>query len=166
MELKLEPQIQTFPKTQLVGKKISMSFAENKTVALWKSFMPYKNDISHIKNRNLYSVEVYSEANFFKDFDLHRAFEKWAAVAVNNAENIPEGMEILEIPEGLYAVFTYVGKPSEAAATYQYIYGSWIPQSPYQLDDRPHLAIMGEKYKGEDPHSEETFWIPLQNPKK
>ena len=73
MELKLEPQIQTFPKTQLVGKKISMSYAENKTVTLWKSFMPHKNDISHIKNRNLYSVEVYSEANFFKDFDLHRA---------------------------------------------------------------------------------------------
>ncbi len=71
-------------------------------------------------------------------------------------------MDQLVIPEGLYAVFSYVGKPSEAQAFFKYIYGSWLPGSDYLLDNRPHFALMGKDYKGEDPDSKEEFWIPVK----
>jgi len=37
----------------------------------------------------------------------------------------------------------------------------WLPQSGYQLDDRPHLAHMGEKYRGERDDTEEAFYLPI-----
>lgn len=94
--------------------------------------------------------------------DPGKEFEKWAGVKVHGFENIPNDMHELVIPKGEYAVFNYKGKPSEAHRTYQYIYGNWIPNSYYVLDDRPHFALMGEKYKGERPDSEEELWIPVR----
>jgi AraC family transcriptional regulator len=30
------------------------------------------------------------------------------------------------------------------------------------LDQRPHVEVMGEKYKNNDPDSEEEIWIPIK----
>jgi hypothetical protein len=32
-----------------------------------------------------------------------------------------------------------------------------------KLNKRPHFAKMGEKYKNEDPDSEEELWIPIKS---
>lgn len=45
----------------------------------------------------------------------------------------------------------------------EYIYGSWLPNSTeYARDNRPHFEILGEKYKNNDPESEEEIWIPVK----
>ena len=138
-----------------------MSFARNRTPELWQSFMPIRHSIEHVSRPELFSVEVYRDSDFFQNFDPTKEFEKWAAMAVSDSDEIPEAMDSLVIPEGLYAVFNYRGKASEAQSFYQQIYVSWLPQSGYELDNRPHLAIMGEKYKHEHPDSEEEIWIPV-----
>ncbi|MEP7234441.1 MAG: GyrI-like domain-containing protein, partial [Ignavibacteriota bacterium] len=46
--------------------------------------------------------------------------------------------------------------------TFQYILRTWVPNSNYELDDRPHFEILGEKYKKDDPSSEEEIWIPIK----
>lgn len=63
---------------------------------------------------------------------------------------------------GLYAVFIHKGDASKAAQTFQYIFGTWLPNSAYVLDDRPHFEILGEKYKRDSPDSEEEVWIPIK----
>jgi AraC family transcriptional regulator len=40
---------------------------------------------------------------------------------------IPEGMETLVLPAGLYAVFIHKGPASTGPATYQYIFETWLP---------------------------------------
>jgi AraC family transcriptional regulator len=75
---------------------------------------------------------------------------------------VPDGMETLTAPGGLYAVFLYQGPANAAPETYQYIFGTWLPTSDYALDNRPHFAVMGEKYKNNDPSSEEELWIPIK----
>ena len=102
----LIPEIKTFPKTKLVGKKIIMSFAENKTVQLWQSFMPRFIEVSTPKNANLYSVEIYKNLAFSEQFDMNQKSEKWAAVEIEKCETIPADFEKLTITEGLYAVFS------------------------------------------------------------
>ncbi|MCB0667666.1 MAG: GyrI-like domain-containing protein [Saprospiraceae bacterium] len=158
----MQPRIQVFSETRLVGKKLKMSFANNRTVELWRSFSPRRREINDIVNEDLFSVEIYSDANFMQAFDVSREFEKWAAIAVNSFGEIPHRMDKLIIPEGLYAVFNYRGKPSEALPVFRYIYSEWLPASPYEMDGRPYFARMGEKYRGEDPESEEEFWIPIR----
>ena len=110
----------------------------------------------------LFSGEVYKEVDFFKQFNPSEAFTKWAAVEVASAANIPLGLETLEVPEGLYAVFTYVGNPAEATPFYTYIFTQWLPASGFVLDNRPHFAIMGTKYRNGDPTSEEEICIPVR----
>lgn len=46
--------------------------------------------------------------------------------------------------------------------TFGYIFGTWLPNSGYIMDDRPHFEILGAKYKNNDPESEEEIWIPIK----
>ncbi len=45
---------------------------------------------------------------------------------------------------------------------YQYIFGIWLPNSVYLLDDRPHFEVLGTKYKNAKTDSEEEIWIPIR----
>jgi AraC family transcriptional regulator len=37
-----------------------------------------------------------------------------------------------------------------------------LPNLGYTLDDRAHFEVLGEKYKNNDPLSEEEIWIPIK----
>ena len=156
----MQPRIETLHEKKLVGIYLTMSFAGNKTRELWQSFMPQRKLIDNT-DTSLYSVEVYPHG-FFTNFNTHAPFTKWAAMAVSANGAVPAGMHTLIIPMGLYAVFIHKGPASEGARTYEYIFRTWLPSSAYQLDDRPHFARMGDKYKHEDPTSEEEIWIPVR----
>ena len=156
-----EPHTPITAARRLIGKKIIMSFSENKTDELWKNFMPRRNEIENAFHDNLYSVQVY-EPGFFDNFNPDKKFEKWAAIEVTHFNNIPDGMEKIELPGGLYAVFPYRGKASEASDTFKYIFYEWFPKSEFMLDNRPHFEILSEKYKNEDLDSEEEIWIPVK----
>jgi AraC family transcriptional regulator len=139
---------------------MGMSLAENKTGELWKNFMLRRKEITNNIGTNLYSVQVYDPLHF-QVFNPNKTFEKWAMVEVTDFESVPHGMESFKLPGGLYAVFLHQG-PSEGPTTFQYIFGTWLPNSDYLLDNRPHFEILGEKYKNDDPSSEEEFWIPVK----
>lgn len=156
----MEPRIQSIAEKKFAGRRLTMSFADNRTRELWQGFMPSRREIAAAVGTELYSIEVYP-AHFFNAFDPEAAFEKWAAVEVSSFDALPEGLETLTVPAGLYAVFPHRGPASEAIITYTYIFQTWLPASEYRLDDRPHFAVMGEKYKNEDPDSEEEIWIPV-----
>lgn len=158
----MTPTIITLPKTLLIGKKVRMNFLNDKTHELWKTFMPRKREIQNGIGTDLYSVEVYDTLSYFDSFSHAAEFDKWAAVKVADYGFIPDDLETLTIESGLYAIFSFKGTDSEVQAMYQYILGSWLPSSKYQLDNRPHFAVMGEKYKNNDPDSEEEFWIPIK----
>lgn len=124
--------------------------------------MPERKLISNLADENFYSVEVYPDLKFFASFNPAAEFQKWAAVKVIDNSEVPESMESLVIPEGLYAVFVFKGTPANVPQFMQYVFGTWMPASEYELDHRPHFALMGEKYKNHDPESEEEFWIPIK----
>lgn len=121
--------------------------------------MPRRNEIKNRPGVDLYNVVIYP--NHF-DFNPHASFEKWATVPVTDTTSIPEGMETLDIPEGLYAVFIYKGINTEAASFFKQIFTEWLPASGYKLDNRPHFEILGSNYKQNDPCSEEEVWIPVR----
>jgi AraC family transcriptional regulator len=158
----MEARIEIATEKKLIGKHITMSFIENKTYELWSSFMPRRNEIKNQIGSDLYSLEVFTPGHF-DEFDPNNHFEKWAAVEVADFNEIPAEMESLIIPAELYAVFVHKGDQSNAYKTYHSIFVEWLPNSKYTVDDRPHFAIMGEKYKKNDPDSEEEIWIPIKN---
>lgn len=157
----MEHRITALLPKKLVGMHKTMSVANNSTRELWQGFMPRRKEIGHAIGNDLYSIQLY-DSSYFDDFSPEKPFEKWAAVETANTGNIPYGMEILEIPSGLYVVFTYKGAASAASETFRYIFGTWMPQSGYAVDNRPHFEILGEKYKNESPDSEEEIWVPIK----
>jgi AraC family transcriptional regulator len=158
----MQVRIENLPEKKLLGLKMRMSLVQNRTADLWRSFMPLRKEIKNSAGSDLFSVEIHDE-NYFKSFDPKNEFEKWAAIEVKDFNDVPSGLEKLIIPSGLYAVFLYKGKASEGAKAYQYIFSEWLPASGYALDQRPHFALMGEKYKNDDPESEEELWVPLKS---
>ena len=157
----MKPRIETLAEKKLIGKRVITSFSNDKTFELWKSFMPRRKEILNNIGSELYSMQIY-ESLFFNHFNPATAFEKWATIEVTDFNSIPKDMESFILPGGLYAVFLYKGTAGAASNTFQYILGTWLPNSEYDLDNRPHFEILGEKYKNEDPDSEEEIWIPIK----
>ena len=157
----MEFRIETSNEKKLIGKRLTMTFSHNKTRELWQGFMPRRKEIQNNIGNELYSMQIYKPL-FFQEFNPDAEFEKWAAMQVMDFETVPHGMETFVLPGGLYAVFLYKGAASAAAETFEYILGAWMSGSPYLLDNRPHFELLGEKYKNEDPSSEEEIWIPIK----
>ncbi|MXN93288.1 GyrI-like domain-containing protein [Flavobacterium sp. Sd200] len=157
----MNPEITTRAETFLIGKKQIMSLANNTTQSLWASFMPLLSTIPNRLGVDRYSVQIYPE-NYFINFNPVTVFEKWAAVEVNSQKDIPIGMEVLTVPEGLYAVFHYKGNPSNGAEVFKEIFTVWLPQSGYSLDNRSHFEVLGDKYRNASDDSEEEIWIPIK----
>ena len=156
----MTPRIETLKEKKLLGLRLRMSLSDNKTGVLWKLFMPRYSEILNKVSNELISMQVYTKA-YFVDFQPTNEFEKWATVEVTNFESVPTEMETFSLAGGLYAVFDYKGSSNDPSI-FQYIFGTWLPSSEYLLDDRPHFEMLGDKYKNNDPNSEEEIWIPIK----
>ena len=157
----LQPAIKNLLAKKLVGKRVIMSLTENRTAELWKSFMIRRKEITNAVGSDLYSMQIYDQS-YFEKFNPTAKFEKWATTEVSDFELVPPSMETFILPAGLYAVFFYKGDTRTGLQVFQYIFGTWLPQSRYLLDHRPHFEILGEKYKNGSPDSEEEIWIPVR----
>jgi AraC family transcriptional regulator len=156
----MEPRIETLQAKNLIGISLTMSLSDNKTGEIWKKFMPRRQEITNNLSNDLISMAIYKPRHFI-DFKPTNEFEKWAAIEVTDFSNLPAGLETFTLKGGLYAVFDYKGSSSDKSI-FQYIFGTWIPNSDYLLDDRPHFEVLGEKYKNTDPDSEEEICIPIR----
>ena len=156
----MQAEIKTLPETKLVGMSIHMSISKNKTFELFRTFMPRRKEIINALNADTMDLRVYPEG-YFRQFNPKIEFIKYALVEVPNFEQIPEGMESFVLEGGEYAVFHYKGNSSDISI-FQYIFTKWLPQSDFVLDQRPHFERLGEKYKPNDPNSEEEIWVPVK----
>lgn len=137
-----------------------MSFAHFTIGELWRAFLPRRKEIANNTTNELVSMVIY-KPDHFADFKPTNEFERWAAIEVSSFESVPPEMDTFGLQGGLYAIFDYKGLNTDSSI-FQYIYNTWLPASGYVLDDRPHFEVLGEKYKNNDPASEEEIWIPVK----
>ena len=146
---------------KLAGRCIRMSLQHNRTAELWQGFMLQRKQMTTGTGDVLYSLQRY-DPGYFSAFDPATEFDKWAAAEVSSFEDIPEGMQPLLLPAGLYAVFLHKGAQLTAARSFAYIFGAWLPGSAYELDERLHFELLDARYRNNDPDSEEEIWIPVR----
>jgi len=156
------PALTTTPPRRLVGIRIQTSLAENRAAELWRGFRPRIAEIPNRLGADFFDVRRHGPELAAGQFTPATMFEKWASVEVADFNSIPEGMEALDLPGGLYAVFIHHGPASAFARSYQYIFGAWLPTSGYVPDERPHFDIMGPGYRPDDPEATEEIWIPVR----
>lgn len=158
----LQAELRTLTPTLLMGHCLPMTLAQNRTAELWSGFMPQRHTIAPTLGPELYSVQVYDTLPQPGPGMLTQPFVKWATLAVPAEAPLPEGMQQLQLPGGLYAVFQYRGLPSQAGPFFQAIFTQWLPASGYALDHRPHFERLDHRYSNNDPASEEEVWIPIK----
>jgi AraC family transcriptional regulator len=158
----MKPRIETLPEKKLIGKSLRMSLSNNKTAELWRSFMPQRKTIKNSVCSDLYSIQIYDKSLDFKDFNPQTEFTKCAMIEISDFEDIPEKMETRILNGGLYAVFVHKGMAIDFPKTSQYIFGQWLPNSDYKLDQREHFELLGPKYNPTDENSIEEVWIPIK----
>ncbi len=156
------PKIIKLTAKKLIGIGIQTSLAENSTLALWQQFKPQIKDVKNRVNTDFYSIQIYEDDVDLRKFTPKTIFEKWAATEVENFENTPDGLAKFNLSGGLYAVFIHKGKPEEFHNTAAYIYGKWVPNSKYELDNRPHFEVMAKNYNPNDPNATEEVWVPIK----
>jgi AraC family transcriptional regulator len=157
--MSLQPTIVSSQPLLVAGLNTQLSLTQYTIASLWQAFMPIKNSIPNTISKDLFSVSVYPDS-YFQQVNPATPYTKWAAVQVTSFDAIPPAFQTLIIPEGLYAVFHYKGLSSDMSI-FSYIFKEWLPNSGYALDNRPHLEVLGEKYKNNSPDSEEDIWIPV-----
>ena len=127
--------------------------------------MPRKKEVYFPVSTDLFCLQVFDDSLEFKDYNQHTEFAKWAAIEVADFDRIPDGMEAYTLPGGLYAVFLHKGAASTGAKIFEYIYGTWLPNSQYEFDNRTQFEILGANYLNNDPNSEEEIWVPIKSKK-
>ncbi len=157
--MEIKPEILELEAKKLIGMSLQMSLTENKTYQLFSSFMPRRMELNRLNKNEVLDLRVYTK-DYFKQFNPANPFVKWALVEVTDFEHLPEGMQAFELQGGTYAVFKVKG--SQGPALFQYIFGTWLPQSAYTLDDRPHFEILQATGKPNDPETDEYYYIPVK----
>lgn len=154
------PEIKEISPKLFVGLSTTTSLAVNKTIDLWKAFMPRKKEIKNLIDSNLYSFQTYPPGY---DGNPNTNYEMTVAAEVSDFELLPDGLEGIEFTGGRYAIFTHKGTAQQFYKNMGYIYNQWLPQSGEIIDNRPQVTMMGAKYLGENnPNSEEEIWIPIK----
>lgn len=157
------PRIVSMPAKKIIGMKATTSISDYAAPRLWPQFKPRKKEIGNLINKEDYSIQLYKKVFSFSEFTSQTEFEYWVGAEVSDTSVVPDGMEVLEIPEGKYAVFIHKGPVTEFRKTLHHIYQEWLPDSGYELEHRPHFEILGEKYLGvHHPDSEEEVWVPIK----
>lgn len=149
----MEHEIVSKPAFTVVGMHYRGKNEQDEIPQLWGQFVPRIPEIQH-RNPDPATYGVmygYEEAT--------GEFDYVAALHVNSASDLPEGMVSVEIPAARYALFTCT-LPT-LSATYRQIH-PWLAQSEYEHAGAPEFEYYGEDFDPEDSNSPMGVYIPIK----
>lgn len=165
-KITMEPVIKDIKEMKIVGmeKTTTLNTSYIDIPKLWEEFCSRMHEIENIADKKVYYEIRKPDMNFsMDDFSETSEFTEIAGLEVTSVVEIPEGMINVNIPAGKYAVFTHKGSPINLRQTYEYIWGTWLPNSKFEADLRFDFELYGERFKGmEDPESEVDIHIPIK----
>jgi AraC family transcriptional regulator len=145
----IQPRILQLEPVCLVGLRGKSSLHKNRLPALWKTFNTRVEEIQDRKK----GINGYGVCEVDPGFDLslfgeYTESSHFIGAEVNTVGEIPKGMEVKTMPGGKYAVFTHKGKLDTLSMTYDYIWGTWVLCSGYELDLRDDFEFYDERFLG------------------
>ncbi|MDF2629079.1 MAG: transcriptional regulator, AraC family [Symbiobacteriaceae bacterium] len=89
-------------------------------------------------------------------------FSYVAGVFVDRADEVPPGMVARTVPAGLYAVFTHEAGPEALGRSYEYIWGTWVPNSAYQPAGSHDYELYDERFNAASPTWVMEIHVPIR----
>jgi len=156
-ELSMEPQIITRPAMKLIGIANKYNETDLSLPRLWSAFRPFKDSI---KNRT--SDESFGIYESYEEDGDNVNFTYICCAVVKNFDFIPQGMSTRELPEQLYAKFIHKGSINNLDKTLKYIWGSWLPKSKFEYEEKPDFELYPPNYNVMDAQCEMALHIPIR----
>ena len=147
----MEPEIKSKPAFTVVGMKYRGRNENNEIPMLWGEFGPMIGKIKNVVGLAYGVMDNYDEKS--------GEFDYIAGIEVGKAEDIPEGMIHVDVPENTYAVFTCT-LPT-LRKTFTYIQETWMPQSDYKRADGPEFELYERNFNPYDENSKLYVYIPV-----
>ena len=136
------------------GVDTSVSNAPKDCPAVWKKFMQgYKGIENYIVGMKNYGVCKTKNVNMC-------TFRYTACAEISEPGNIPEGMEVVEIPESNYLIFEHKGTLDKLGQTYGQIM-EFLPTTGKKQNPELWLEFYDHRYHGDKEESLFEIWIPI-----
>jgi predicted transcriptional regulator YdeE len=106
-------------------------------------------------------VEGVGSYGAMDNFDAEtKEFDYLAALPVKSGDRVPEGMELWEIPEQTYAVFTFPF--SDIAKGFDYAMNTWPQESGRECTGGIEFEYYSVEFNPQDPGSLMQYWMPIK----
>lgn len=153
----MEPKIIQKEEFHVIGMEYYGDNKNGEIPAMWGEFINRIQEIPNRVNLNTYGVcspieKMTDESKFFYI----------AGVEVTCIDQIPEGMVAKTVPAAQYAVFTHKGSPDKLGQTYEYIMGTWLPNSGYKPMMSPDFEFYDHRFKPDSENSEMFIYYPIK----
>jgi AraC family transcriptional regulator len=168
----MEPKIVRKEGFAAVGMEITTTLKSNgknrDIFHLWGKFQGRMTEITNrVDDAVSYGIcgTVTAELSKPAEMTEDTEYTELVCVEVTDLGHIPDGMIGRTIPGRTYAVFTHRGPlfPSFLQQTYDYIYGTWLPQSGKELDGGWDFEIYDRRFTAvDDPASELDIYVPVK----
>lgn len=148
------------PSFTVMGFEYYGTNQNNEIPLLWNRFLDVLNTLTDFKGCSSYL----GLCDHVPDYDPEKSeFAYMACVEVNEPPlQIPKGMIIKTIPKQEYMVFTHTGNSDALENTYQYIYGTYLFKSDFELVDAPDFEYYDDRFKPNSSTSEMDIYIPVK----
>ncbi|HWP96143.1 MAG TPA: AraC family transcriptional regulator [Syntrophomonadaceae bacterium] len=159
------PTVVTIPESKVImGLKGTTSINNNRLPGLWEMFRYRRYEITPVVNPEVsYGICIAEQDIDILSLTEDTEYTEMVGMEVYDTENLPEGMCIYHITAGEYAVFTHQGSLARIREIYDYIWGTWAANSPYQIDQGDDFEVYDKDFYGPDNSSSVVrIFIPIK----
>lgn len=126
--------------------------------SLWLEFNKRRAEIPRRKKAVGFGIAI-----DFYDRQGTEQMTYMASAQVEEEIKTPLGMKQVFVPAGTYATFETRGRIESSHATYDFIYGVWLPNSPFRRSSTGYdIEIFDHRFQMEGENSLSTFCIPIE----
>lgn len=156
-ENEMEPKFVELPAFTVVGMRYYGKNQNQEIAQLWGEFNQRSAQIQHTVPDGAAFGICLEDAGA-----KNGEFEYVASFAVEQAQDVPEGMVVRQVPAHKYAVFTHVGGLDKLGDTYQYIYQVYLPASGLEVVRGLDFELYNEDFKDFAPDSRFYIYVPVK----
>lgn len=147
----MEPEIVTKAAFTVVGMVYEGLNENNEIAEMWRLFTPRIPEIKNIVDGAFGVCEPAAEDGTFRYL---------AGMAVSKADQVPEVMQVWEVPAQDYAVFPCTLQT--IGQTYKHIFETWLPGSGYTYVGSPDFEYYDETFESDVEGSVLYIYVPVK----
>jgi AraC family transcriptional regulator len=158
------PSIVQLPPKNFYGLRVDYkshfeegSDCKEKVLTQWQNFLPRKKEIRNQLGKEFYGLALSSELEL-----RERRLSYLAGVETGDLQQSVPDFEYARILGGTYACFENRGLAQQRSSLIDFIYGIWLPESPYQRGLDYDFEVFDKRYSLGNPDSISMLYIPLK----